>query len=82
MRRRSRRSRRFKTRRCASISKPNVSILAGIATIATLKIAVNAQSDFSSVVSSPSGSPWPVSMRIDRYIVAGMLSKPSAPSPE
>ena len=50
--------------------------------MATEKMAVNAQSDLSSVVSSPSGSPWPVSMRIDRYIVAGMDSKPSAPSPE
>ena len=82
IRRRSRRSRRFSTRRCASISNPNVSIDAGMATIATEKMAVKAQSDFSSVVNSPSGSPCPVSMRIDRYIVAGMDSKPSAPSPE
>ena len=50
--------------------------------MATEKMAVNAQSDLSSVVSSPSGSPWPVSMRMERYIVAGMDSKPSAPSPE
>ena len=82
IRRRSRRSRRFKTKRCASISKPNVSIDAGMATMATEKIAVKAQSDLSNVVSSPSGSPCPVSMRIDRYIVAGMDSKPSAPAPE
>ena len=50
--------------------------------MATEKMAVNAQSDFRRVVNSPSGSPCPVSMRMERYIVAGMLSKPSAPSPE
>ena len=66
--------------RWASASKPQVSMEAGIATMATEKTAVITTMRRVYQGRSPSGSPCAVSISTDRYIQEGMDAKSSLSS--